>query len=50
LSAALLDVNVLIALLDGRPVHHGGTLVSFDPCLDCGAVVGGSDALQLFPT
>jgi hypothetical protein len=59
-SAALLDVNVLIALQEAGQltdndllapaVHHGGTLVSVDRRLGCGAVVGGSDALQLIPT
>jgi hypothetical protein len=35
---------------DVLAVHHGGTLASFDRRLGYGAVVGGSDALQLIPT
>ena len=46
MSAALLDVNVLIALL-ALAVHHGGRLVSFDRRLSCEAVVGGRGALWL---
>jgi len=45
-SVALLDVNVLIALL-ALAVHHGGRLVSFDRRLSCEAVAGGRDALWL---
>ncbi|MEI7952282.1 MAG: hypothetical protein WCH37_06360 [Synechococcaceae cyanobacterium ELA182] len=46
MSVALLDVNVLIALL-ALAVHHGGRLVSFDRRLSCEAVAGGRDALWL---
>ena len=45
-SVALLDVNVLIALL-ALAVHHGGRLVSFDRRLSCEAVAGGREALWL---
>jgi len=45
-SVALLDVNVLIALL-ALAEHHGGRLVSFDRRLSCEAVAGGRDALWL---
>ncbi len=46
MSAALLDVNVLIALL-ALAVHHHGRLVGFDRRLSCEAVVGGREALWL---
>jgi hypothetical protein len=46
MGPALLDVNVLIALL-ALAVHHRGRLVSFDRCLSCEAVAGGREALWL---
>jgi toxin-antitoxin system PIN domain toxin len=56
-KAPLVDATQLLeagqltdAYLLALAVHHGGTLVSFDRRLGCGAVVGGSDALQLIPT
>lgn len=46
LEAGQLSDTYLLALA----VHHGGTLVSFDRRLGCGAVAGGSAALHLIPT
>ena len=46
LEAGQITDSYLLALA----VHHGGTLVSFDRRLGCGAVAGGSSALRLIPT